>query len=357
MQISKKWVQTIIYLAIWTGFLVLPFISFSGSRESPFVPERRIQILFFITNLFLIGFYYLHSLVLIPRLLANRKVVPYISIIILLLVFFAVLPVIYFQFVKFPVPRFVQNVRPAFPPGDHRPFSFRRIFPFSGNLVLFLLILIISGGIKIINEWFRTERRNEVIKREKATTELALLKSQVNPHFLFNTLNNIYSLAVVNSPETAGSVMKLSAIMRYVLDDAKSNEVPLEKEILFLENYIALQSARLTDKASVNFVHDMGNSNKLIAPLLLIAFVENAFKYGVSTHIPSEIMINMHENNGQLTFLVKNKILNNNNSMSNTGIGLRNAKRRLELLYPDKHTLRILDDGHTFEVHLTIELV
>jgi two-component system, LytTR family, sensor kinase len=359
MQGNKKWVQTIIYLAIWTGFLAFPFVSFSGSRETPFVPERRIQVLFFLTNLFLIGFYYLHSLVLIPRLLATRKVTFYVSIIILLMAFFAVLPVVYFHFVKFPSPRFIQNMRPMPTPGEHRPFSFRRIFlfPFTGSLVMFLLILVISGGIKIINEWFRTERRNQEIEREKATTELTLLKSQVNPHFLFNTLNNIYSLAVTNNPETAGSVMKLSSIMRYVLDEAKSNYVPLSKEILFIENYIALQSVRLTDKSTIKFINEPVSSDKQIAPLLLIAFVENAFKYGVSTHIPSEIDIELHEKGNQLNFRVKNQIMNVQGNMTNTGIGLTNTKRRLELLYPGKHSLQIKNEGGTFEVILMIDLI
>ena len=359
MQVNKKWVQNIIYLTIWTGFLAFPFISFYGNRETNFAPDRRIQVFFFITNLFLIGFYYLHSLVLIPRLLATRKVGIYVAVILLLLVFFAVLPVLYFQFVKLPAPRFIQNLRPMAAPGEHRTFSFRRVFPFpfSGSLVLFLLILVISGGIKIINEWFRTERRNQEIEREKASTELALLKLQVNPHFLFNTLNNIYSLAVTNNSETAGAVMKLSSIMRYVLDDAKSNYVPLDKEILFLENYIALQSVRLTDKATVKFLKETESNDKQIAPLLLIAFVENAFKYGVSTHLHSEIEIELGEKEGKLHFKVKNNIMNRQGNMTNTGIGLNNTKRRLELLYPGKHSLQIKNDGSIFEVILMIELI
>ena len=364
MTINKKILQVIIHLAVWTGFLLLPFVSFSGSREAPFTPERRIQFLFFTINLCLIGFYYLHSLVLVPKLLTERKTVLYVVIIIGLMVFFVFLPHIYFSFVDFPSPRFSGNPsnEPAprnFPrPGGHRPR--RWLFPFNtGTLFLFLLILVISGGIKIINQLFRSERRNEEIEREKATTELALLKSQINPHFFFNTLNNIYSLAVTNSPGTAPAVMKLSSIMRYVLDDSRNTYVPLNKEILFVENFIALQKDRLTDKVTVQFSCEGNTDDKQIAPLLLIAFVENAFKYGVSAHQPSVITIAMKISGTQLDFTTNNqKFQTSMMGISNTGIGLRNTRRRLELLYGDKkHSLHIDDDNNAFHVHLILDLI
>jgi hypothetical protein len=196
MSINKKIVQVIIHLAVWTGFLLLPFVAFSGSRETPFTPERKIQFLYFTINLCLIGFYYLHSLVLIPKLLAERKILLYILSILALMMFFIYIPNIYFHFVEFPAPQHFAGVpgNPGGPPAPHphtprslrSPFSRRwMFFPFTGTLFLFLLILIISGGIKVINQWFRTEQRNEEIEREKATTELALLKSQINPHFQY----------------------------------------------------------------------------------------------------------------------------------------------------------------------------
>jgi hypothetical protein len=342
----------------------------------PFNPERKLQLLFFTTNLCLIGFYYLHSLILIPRLLAERKIVPYICTILALLGLFIFIPYVYFQFVEMPGPVFLQNIHlPATgntpgaiqnmlpPTGNMRPrrFFFRRIAPFTfpGTIMMFLLILIISGGIKIINQWFKSERRTEEIEKEKISTELALLRSQVNPHFLFNTLNNIYSLAVSNSPDTATSVMKLSAIMRYVLDNAKSNFVPLNKEIQFLENYISLQRVRLTEKAVINF-NTTGNNttDKQIAPLLLIAFVENAFKYGISTHLPSVIDIHLKVTGNQLRFAVANqKFQNNQVAPDNTGMGINNTKRRLELMYHNRHSLLIENNGSTFLITLTLDLI
>ncbi len=370
MTINKKILQVIIHIAVWTGFLLLPFVSFSGSKETPFAPERKIQYLYFIINCCLMGFYYLHSLVLIPRLLAARKIVLYILSILLLMAFFVLLPYLYFHFVEFPAPHF-SGIPPGGNPGppphgfqhpnQHRSFFGRRFFPFpftGGILFLFLLILIISGGIKVINQWFRTEQRNEEIEREKAVTELALLKSQINPHFFFNTLNNIYSLAVTNSPGTAAAVMKLSSIMRYVLDDAKNNYVPLNKELQFVENYIALQKDRLTDKVELHFSSEGDTADKQIAPLLLIAFVENAFKYGVSTHQASVITIALKVTDAHLNFVVTNqKFATNGPGLSNTGIGLRNTKRRLELLYPGHHSLHIDDNKNAFHVHLILDLI
>jgi len=377
MNLSKKTLQIIIHIAIWTGFLLLPFFNFSGPREMPFNPERKLQLLFFTTNLFLIGFYYLHSLVLIPRLLAERKTALYVLSILSILALFIFIPYIYFQFVDMPPPRFIQNFNrpPRNMPGvageSIRPvtgmhiqtggrFINRKIMPFAfpGTMVMFLLILIISGGIKIINQWFRSERRTEEIEKEKITTELALLRSQVNPHFLFNTLNNIYSLAVVNSPDTAVSVMKLSAIMRYVLDDAKSNYVALAKEIQFLENYISLQRVRLTEKSVINFTVSGNTDGQQIAPLLLIAFVENACKYGTSTHLPAVIDIQLRVNGNQLQFSVANQKFQHNHVMADTtGIGIKNTRRRLELIYPGKHQLVIEENAASYLITLTIDLV
>lgn len=370
MIINKKILQVIIHIAVWTGFLLLPFVSFSGSRDAPFAPERRLQFLFFTINLCLMGFYYLHSLVLVPRLLAGRKTLLYIVIILGLMGFFIYLPYLYFHFVDFPSPHFPAGNQPGNPPGTAAPHNFQRpggghrphrffLFQASGTLFLFLLVMVISGGIKIINQLFRAERRNEEIEREKATTELALLKSQINPHFFFNTLNNIYSLAVTNSPGTAPAVMKLSSIMRYVLDDSRNNYVPLNKEIQFVENYIALQKDRITDKVTVQFSCEGNTDDKQIAPLLLIAFVENAFKYGVSTHQPSVITISVKISGTQLDFMANNqKFSTTMAGLSNTGIGLRNTRRRLELLYGNgKHSLHVDDDKNAFHVHLILDLI
>ena len=371
VQRNKKILQVIIHVAAWTGFLLLPFVNFWGPRDMPIHPERKWQWLFFITNVFLIGFYYLHSLVLIPRLLAARKTTAYLASILALLGFFIIIPYVYFTFVEMPMPTLTFSAGNTMPLQDHAGIpkvpgnmhggrtGGRKIPPFAfpGTFMMFLLILIISGGIKIINQWFKSERRNEEIENEKISTELALLKSQVNPHFLFNTLNNIYALAVANSADTAMAVMKLSAIMRYVLEDTKAHLVPLSKEIQFLENYISLQRVRLTEKCTINFNVQGDTSEKMIAPLIFICFVENAFKYGVSTHQPGSIDIQLELTGQLLHFSVANK--KHAPAMvaaDNTGMGISNTRRRLALMYPERHQLVIENHPDNFFINLTIQL-
>jgi two-component system, LytTR family, sensor kinase len=185
-----------------------------------------------------------------------------------------------------------------------------------------------------------------------------LLKSQINPHFFFNTLNNIYSLAIMKSDETASSILKLSSIMRYILTETDNQLVPLANEMEFLQNYINLQSVRLTDEVTMDVNMDADAADREVAPLLLIAFVENAFKYGVSTIEPSFIKIRLQTAGNRIIFFVQNHIVHAaKQSTVNTGIGIANVKRRLELLYPGKHSLTITDNNDIYTVKLEIDLV
>jgi LytS/YehU family sensor histidine kinase len=150
--------------------------------------------------------------------------------------------------------------------------------------------------------------------------------------------------------------MKLSSIMRYILTETQTDKVPLENEIDFIKNYIDLQLVRLTDKVKVNFNVSGDTMHKNIAPLLFIPFVENAFKYGVSTKDNSEIDIQLIATGNTIEMDVTNTIVHKANSMDTTGIGINNVKRRLILSYPDKHTLYVSDNNNTFKVHLVIDI-
>jgi LytS/YehU family sensor histidine kinase len=199
------------------------------------------------------------------------------------------------------------------------------------------------------------EQTKKEIETEKLNTELSFLKSQINPHFLFNTLNNIYSLAVAKSDATAGAVLKLSSIMRYVITDTKHHLVPLEKELQFIQHYIDLQKVRLTDKVTLNFSISGEVENKQIAPLIFIPFVENAFKYGISAKENSTISIEVKVVDSEVILSVHNAIVTQQKELiENTGIGIKNSKRRLELLYPDKHELQVKNENGHFSVNLTI---
>lgn len=223
------------------------------------------------------------------------------------------------------------------------------------NTVLFLLVFAFGTCISVTQRWLKTEQTRKETENEKLNTELSFLKSQVNPHFFFNTLNNIYSLAVVRSEKTAPAVMKLSSIMRYILTETERDLVPLRNEVDFIHNFIELQQVRLTDKVKLQFSAKGDIETMLIAPLIFIPFVENAFKYGVSTKEHSNIDITIDTKDNCILFYASNNIVASENSlMENTGIGINNVKRRLELMYPDRHKLTTTTENKTYIVKLEI---
>jgi sensor histidine kinase YesM len=286
----------------------------------------------------------------IPKLLERRKLVGYTLLILGLLIFYGSLPRIYHFFFG--------SLMPSTPGAAHPPPGRQHSLPIlaPGNIAVFLLVFVFSTGIKAINQWFRSEQRNKEIANEKLKAELSFLKAQINPHFLFNTLNNIYALATDQSEHTAAAVLKLSSIMRYVLTEARNDLVPLEKEIQFTTHYIELQKMRLTDKSSVDFTINGEPTGIQIAPLLFLPFVENAFKYGISTRELSPITIILEIKKYSLYFSVSNQkhIHAALRMADNTGIGIDNTRRRLDLLYPDQYTLTIDDGAGSFTVHLKI---
>jgi LytS/YehU family sensor histidine kinase len=219
----------------------------------------------------------------------------------------------------------------------------------------FLLVFTVSTCSRVIQEWLGIEKKKQKIETEKLATELSFLRSQINPHFLFNTLNNIYSLALVKSDATANAVLKLSAIMRYVLNETKHDSVALGQEIEFMKHYIELQKMRLTNKVLIEFLTEGEVEGKKIAPLILIPFVENAFKYGISTKENSSILFTVKTDERGIQFTSKNThIPGIQANGEQTGIGLKNTKRRLELLYPDRHSLTVDNENNEFIVHLTL---
>lgn len=222
------------------------------------------------------------------------------------------------------------------------------------SLFLFLMIMALSTAIKTVQQWQLTEQRAISAEAEKANAELSFLKAQINPHFLFNTLNNIYSLAITNNPNTAESIMKLSNIMRYVTDEVTENFVSLQSEVDCIIDYIDLQRLRIGSKTTVNFNVTGTIAQQRIAPLLFMTFVENVFKYGVSKQHESAIDINLHIADDIITFMCVNPIFERKEHIERTGIGIVNTKQRLEHLYPGKHVLNIADDNNQFTVVLTL---
>lgn len=203
----------------------------------------------------------------------------------------------------------------------------------------------------------RDERTMHALKQQQLQMELSGLKAQLNPHFFFNTLNNIYSLAQQGSTHTAGTVAELSELMRYVLYETGSDTVPLEREIYFIKNYIELERIRHADSNAINFEWQGNAGTVTIAPLLFVPFIENAFKHGIQEDTGKGFVeIIMILTGNELTVEIKNSKPEKTVEKKPTGIGLANAGKRLELLYPGRHTLVINDTGAFFEVSLTIHL-
>lgn len=220
------------------------------------------------------------------------------------------------------------------------------LFTFYGILIRFAI------------EWYDSSKKRDELILQNKESELTLLRSQINPHFLFNTLNNIYSLVYTKSEEAPSALLKLSEIMRYMFNDANIEKVSLDKDIIYLRSYIELQQLRLSSKEFVKFNITGNIENQLIAPMLLITFVENAFKHSDKKIEGVGININLLIENDKLFFDVMNYCKGTNEDFisDSNGIGLNNVKRRLQLIYPDKHTLLLTTDDKKHIVKLIIDL-
>ena len=226
---------------------------------------------------------------------------------------------------------------------------------FLSTLFTSLLFVFLSIILKFSVDWFLNERIQRDLENQRLSAELAFLKSQINPHFLFNSLNSIYSLAYQQSENTPGAILKLSEIMRYMLYECNDNKVALAKELQYLQNYIDLQKIRFGNKAYIDFKIDGKVDDQQIVPLLLIAFIENAFKHGVANDSLTPIQLLITVDHQQLHFFIQNKKHSNNRDAIG-GIGLNNVKRRLDLLYPGKYNLDIRDEIDTYTCELSLVL-
>jgi LytS/YehU family sensor histidine kinase len=222
-----------------------------------------------------------------------------------------------------------------------------------------LFITIFVGMLRFAVEWFRVEATKKEVENEKLQAELNFLKAQINPHFLFNTLNNLYYLAYTQSPNTTEVISKLSHVMRYMIDDARHAKVLLKKEIEYMENYISLERLRLNNQIPIDFSVEGEVGGLEVAPLVFITFLENAFKHGVSNNSTEAwVKILVKVTGHHVHYQVENSKLDTLHQPEDPrkGLGLANVKRRLELSYPGKHTLTIEDLPHRYAINLKIDL-
>jgi len=211
-----------------------------------------------------------------------------------------------------------------------------------------------------MNDWLESQREKKELQSQTLQSELKFLKSQINPHFLFNTLNSLYALTLKKSDQAPEIVLKLSEMMRYMLYECNEREVPLSKEINYLKNYLELEKIRQGKKMEINFAMDGEVDHQKIAPLMFIPFVENSFKHGISNQISAgyvNIFLEINKNEVNITIEnSKTASMPSPSGKKSGGIGLVNVKRRLDLLYPDKYDLNIDEDPNTYTVKLCIDL-
>jgi sensor histidine kinase YesM len=248
-----------------------------------------------------------------------------------------------------------------------KPFREWMNFPHTLKNIYFSLLgglrgsMTVAGfavAIKLLKYWYFKKTENEQLEKEKLKAELELLKGQLHPHFMFNTLNSIYSMALKNSTQTADAILKLSNLMRYMMAESNRAFIPLEDEIKILKTYIDMEKNRFGDRIdlTLNIQGELGD--KTIAPLLLLPFVENGFKHGTNQmqeHAWMSMDVSVKEN--ELKFkLINGKPEEAHPGIISSGIGLQNVKKRLALLYPGSHDLRITEDETTFIVSLAVRL-
>lgn len=340
--------------------------------------------------------FYLNYYILIPRLLTNRRFALYGSSLVIMIVFFfffiRILDHYYFEPRFFGVSTEGRLVRDSmmdarFNDRDlnfdslahQRHDSIRRhlrggTFPAAPRfkdrgqirmirkemdiLVLLILSVAVSTSIRITGTWYSNEKERKEMENQKLTAELMLLKSQINPHFFFNTLNSIYSLAIQKSTKTPEAIVKLSEIMRYIIYEADKNLVPLKKELEYIRNYVELQRLRLMANVKVNYTIEGIYNDIMVEPLLFLPFIENAFKHGIDYTRDCEIKIKFVIASDLLLFTVENPLVQQSKKQpsDSSGIGLANTKKRLQLLYPDSHELKVTQTDDYFIVELSLNI-
>ncbi|MEO1051317.1 MAG: sensor histidine kinase [Bacteroidota bacterium] len=242
-------------------------------------------------------------------------------------------------------------------------------FPQNSNLTsiapIFPLLLTTAIGttFEMVIDSENQQVQKEKIKKEKISAELSFLKSQINPHFLFNTLNNIYSLAASKSGDTTKAILLLSDLMRFMLYESNVDRIPIKSEIKFINDYISLQRLRISEKKDIEIdFHIEGEyESHFIEPMLFIPFVENAFKYGISYKDESRIMIKLIIKDSSIKFESFNKVVanfgkNGTDEHDSSGIGLKNLKRRLDLLYPGHYEMDVDSSNGHFKAYLNLNL-
>ena len=354
---NSKSITILIHVLTWMGFgLLLSFFPLSWNITVPY----QVWVKQGIVLLSLIIVFYLNARVLVPRLLLrNRNGLYFLVVIALGLVI--VLVSIYVD-KSFDIPRLIDEAfhKQGPPKHRHKDNHTYDVGTIAAMVTACALVIGVGTSVTTIQKWQNDRQLHQQMEQERVSSELSFLKAQINPHFFFNTLNNIYALTHIDVDTSRKAIHQLSRMMRYVLYDTQNTTTMLSQEIDFVKDYISLMQLRLTGLVKINFTTPDALKDVAVAPMLFLPFIENAFKHGISSMQPSHINIAIGQDTENIKLMVENTIIKeqNNSLEQGSGIGLNNTRRRLDLLYAGKYTLAINEDKqqNIYIVHLTLNL-
>lgn len=336
---SQRIVYHSIYWLVYL-FIITFFQSIAGSYAYGFYfSNELIKIAFYAIGVYFNLFY------LIPNYLTNKKFVIYCILLVLVTIILTPLQVFFLYIKVNQFPEYQITLKQS------QPWFF----------ILTFLVVSLSTVFKIISDWVRHQRERKELQTESMQSELRFLRSQINPHFLFNTLNNLYALTLKKSDDAPEIVLKLSEMMRYMLYECNERRVFLSKEVNYLRNYLDLERLRQGKNTEISFHVNGDIAQQKIAPLMFIPFLENSFKHGASNHLAEggfvRIVLNVEEHKVHL-FIENSKpeVPVKHTGKRSGGIGLVNVKRRLNLLYPEQYKLKIEEQPTTYTVNLYLGL-
>jgi two-component system, LytTR family, sensor kinase len=332
---------TYIHIFIWL-FAVFANVPYSNLRHN--MPAQQI-VSNFIAFLYLMVVFYLFYLLLVPYFLNRKKITEffiYSFLIVLIMPFFGY-SILFF-------------IRALFDGSFHNFYSGYSLRMHMSGYYPVLTAAVFGSFFRVIVNWFMTMNQKAELDRQKLSVELDLLKSKLNPHFLFNTLNNIDSLIHQNPEEASAALIRLSDIMRYLTYDTSSDAVELEKEVGYISNFIELHRIRIKSPEDIRFEVE-GDLNVLISPAIFVPLIENSFKFAVFRNKKPGVDIKLYSEKGIVVFKISNfyEIYSDNSGNSHSGYGIVNLKKRLELAYPGKHKLLIEQGDSLYNVKLTID--
>lgn len=351
--------NVLLHALAWLGFLSLPILFISNKSVWGSELFQRWEIWFF--GFCFIVPYYLNSYLWTPFIIRKRRYLLYVISLVLVAIVFAYWLKPFDRLMRLdsmPQREFANREGEPFPmPPPHNgqePPPKNRGHLDIASMYIVMLVVILGSLLRIVQYWMQSQQKVQQVQHEWTKAELAFLKAQVHPHFLFNTLHNIYSLALTNDPSTATSVYKLSQLMRYYMDERNDEEVGLKEEIQAIQDFISLQKLRVGANCTIKERYEGQDSTKKIHPFILLPFVENAFKYGLRVSEPCYLDFFIQVTDSHCLMEVKNAVSRELHAQPSSGIGVKNTRKLLERLYPDKFELDIVAGTDHFFVKLLL---